>query len=144
MGGSVQTLTEIAPLRLALVRLGRRIRKHSQAGLTPSQISALSTIQRHGPTRLGQLAEREQIGKSSTTRLVARLEGLGLIERRSDTSDARGSWVDLTSEGAQLLERSSRLADEYLAHQVSRLGREDRQRLMAAVPVLERLLDVQA
>jgi DNA-binding MarR family transcriptional regulator len=135
---------EVTPLRLVTHRLARRLRKHSGAGLTPSQLSALSTLERHGAIRIGQLATREQISKSSVTRLVAKLETLGLVERRPDADDGRSSYVDLTDQGQELLTSSSHRADAYLSRQVAALSQDDQQRLLAALPVLERLLDAKA
>ena len=136
--------TEVAPLRLVTFRLARRLRKHAGTGLSLSQQSALTTLERRGPMRVGQLAEREQISKASVTRLVARLEELGLIERRQDQSDGRSWWVELTDRGSELLASSSRLADSYLAQQVAVLAPDDQRRLLDALPLLERLLDVKA
>ncbi|MGH8775975.1 MAG: MarR family winged helix-turn-helix transcriptional regulator [Jiangellaceae bacterium] len=137
-------VVDVTALRLSLTRLARRVRKNSAPGLTPSQLSALTTIERHGSTRLGRLAEREHISKSSTTRLVARLEGLGLVARQQDPDDARSWCVDLTTDGAALLRAASDRADEYLARQLSALGPDDRERIASALPALERLLAVKS
>lgn len=94
--------------------------------------------------RVGELARREHISKSSVTRLVARLEQLALVERRKDESDGRSWCVELTDRGSELLASSSRRADAYLARQVAILAPDDQRRLLDALPVLERLLDVKA
>jgi DNA-binding MarR family transcriptional regulator len=132
----------VAPLRLATLRLARRLRKHAGLGLTPSQQSALTTLERRGSMRVGQLAEREQVSKSTVTRLVARLEDLGLVTRTQDETDGRSWWVSLTDEGSELLANSSQRADEYLARQLAELTPDEQRRLLAALPVLERLLEV--
>lgn len=129
-------------MRRAVLRLHRRLRKHSNAGLTPSQLSALSTLERHGEMPIGRLAEREQITKSSVTRLAAKLEAMGLVRRELDANDSRSWRVDLTDDGRQLLAASSARADAYLARQIAALPADDQQRLLAAAPVLERLLAV--
>ena len=135
---------QVAPLRLTMLRLHRRLRKNSNAGLTPSQLSALTTLERHGEMPIGRLAEREQITKSSVTRLVVKLETMGLVQRGLDAKDSRSWRVDLTDRGRELLAASSARADAYLARQIAALTAGDQQRLLAAVPVLERLLDVKA
>lgn len=139
---TVRSPSDVAALRQVVVRLARRMRKHSGIAVTPSQQSALSTLERHGPMRVGELATREQIGKSSVTRLVAHLEELGLVSRHSDSADGRSWRVELTAGGRELLATSSEKADAYLARQVVALPAEDQQRLLAAVPALERLLEV--
>jgi DNA-binding MarR family transcriptional regulator len=130
---------QVASLQDASLRLTRRLRKHSQTELTMSQISALSTLQRHGPLRVGELARREQISKSSVTRLVARLEATGYLERKVDPEDGRSFVVEITSYGHDLLASARQRANEFLALQVNRLAEDDRRALLAALPALERL-----
>ena len=67
----VTDASEVAALSQAVHRLSRRLRKRADLHLTASQISALTTVERHGELRLGELARLEQIGKSTMTRLVA-------------------------------------------------------------------------
>lgn len=137
-------LAFVAELRLVLHRLGRRIRQRADAGLTPSRMSALSTIARHGPLRLGDLGAREGVGKSSITRIVARLEQDGHIDRIDDPNDGRGALVTITPAGRDLLGAANARAEAYLARQVAALPPGDRDALTAALPVLQRLLAVTA
>lgn len=130
---------QFAALQDVSLLLTRRVRKHSQSDLTMSQVSALSTILRHGPIRVGELARREQISKSSTTRLVARLEAMGYLERTVDPEDGRGFVVDITANGHQLLSAARERANEYLVHQIERLSEDDRLAILAALPSLQRL-----
>ena len=65
-------------LRVALARLSRRLRRHELAGLTPTQLAALATIEKAGPMRLGDLAAAEGIAPSTLTRLVTALEDVRL------------------------------------------------------------------
>jgi DNA-binding MarR family transcriptional regulator len=134
----------VTVLRQTTLRLTRRLRKHSGVQLTPSQLSALSALERHGPMRIGHLAEHEQVGKSTLTRLVGRLEDLGLIDRERDEDDGRSWVVALTPEGEELTVVSARRADEYLARQIAALDPEDQRRILDALPALERLLEVKA
>ena len=43
---------DVTRLRVALARLSRRLRRHELAGLTPTQLAALSTVEQAGPLRL--------------------------------------------------------------------------------------------
>lgn len=131
---------DVAALQDVSLRLTRKLRKRSQTDLSMSQISALSTIQRHGPLRVGELARREQISKSSVTRLVARLEGTGYLERTVDPDDGRSFMVAITAHGHELLAAARQRANEFLALQVGRLSEDDRRSIMAALPSLERLI----
>src|ERR1700745_2209024 len=49
---------DVTRLRVALARLSRRLRRHSLAGLTPTQLAALSTVEQSGALRLRGLGAR--------------------------------------------------------------------------------------
>lgn len=131
---------EVAALQDVSLRLMRKLRKHSHTDLTMSQISALASIQRNGPMRVGELARREQISKSSVTRLVAKLQEMDYLERRVDPDDGRSFVIDVTDHGRELLAASRERGNEFLAHQVGRLSEDDRVAILAALPSLERLI----
>jgi DNA-binding MarR family transcriptional regulator len=54
--------------------------------------------------RMHELAEQVLISKSGLTRLVDRMEGIGLVERTTCPSDRRGSFAVLTEEGRRAFE----------------------------------------
>jgi DNA-binding MarR family transcriptional regulator len=58
---------------------------------------ALSTAP--GPLRITELCEDVLLSQPGMSRLIARLEGKGLLERVEDPSDARASRVRMTAEG---------------------------------------------
>ncbi len=60
-----------------------------------------------GSLRMHELADRLLLSRSATTRFADRLERAGLIERRSATSDRRGTVVLLTAEGKAELRRTA-------------------------------------
>jgi DNA-binding MarR family transcriptional regulator len=132
---------QVAVLQDVSFRLTRRLRKHSSTDLSLSQMSALSTLKRHGPMRIGDFARREQIGKSSATRLVARLEGTGYLDRQTDPSDGRSFYLTITEDGHAYLAAASERANDYLLRQVEALSDEDRTVLLSALPVLTRLIE---
>jgi DNA-binding MarR family transcriptional regulator len=70
---SAPTTVDAARLRLALMRLSRRLRQEVSAGITPSQLSALARLDRGGPMSLRDLAAAERITPSTLTRVVASL-----------------------------------------------------------------------
>src|SRR6476469_7169591 len=92
-----------ARLRLSATRLARILRQQADLGLTPSQITALATVGREGPLTLGALAEPEHVTPPSMTKVVEKLESLGLIERRADGADRRRVLAAVTAAGEALL-----------------------------------------
>ena len=132
---------DVTRLRVALARLSRRLRRHELAGLTPTQLAALSTVEQAGPLRLGDLAAAEGIAPSTLTRLVAALEELGYVRRDADPKDARASTLAITVLGHETLERLRAENSALLTQQVMLLTPAQRSALAAALPALEALAD---
>ena len=130
---------DVTRLRVAIARLSRRLRRHELAGLTPTQLAALSTVERQGPLRLGDLAAAEGIAPSTLTRLVAVLEELGYVQRCADPKDARASTLAITELGHDTLERLRAEGTALLTQSLLLLTGEQRAALAAAVPALELL-----
>jgi DNA-binding MarR family transcriptional regulator len=129
-----------ASLRLAIMRLARRLRQLADEGITPSMLSALSTVERMGPLTLGDLASAEKVQPPTMTPIVARLESEGLVRREADPSDRRVALVTLDLRGKQLLERNRSRKTAYLARRLRSLGPEDRAVIGRAVDILERFV----
>ena len=136
---SVSTAEIAARLRLSATRLARRLRQESGAGLSPSQQSALAVIANHGPLTLGALAEHERVAPPSVTKVVAKLEAAGLVERRLDPSDRRVARVSTTAAGDALLATVRRRKSMWLAARLAALNADQRARLAGALDVLDAL-----
>lgn len=128
-------------LHSAAIHLLRRLRREDDAsGLPAPQLSALSVIVFGGPVTLGALAAAEQVRPPTITRLVATLEGAGLVEREPDAADRRIVRVKATARGARLLQEGRRRRVATLAATLEELPPADRARLTRAVSVLERVV----
>ncbi|HCU91433.1 MAG TPA: MarR family transcriptional regulator [Actinobacteria bacterium] len=134
---------DVARLRVAIARVSRRLRRHELAGLTPTQLSALATVERAGPLRLGDLAAAEGIAPSTLTRLVTALEDRGHVERCPVPADARASTLVITAQGRAMLERIRQESTSMLADSLRTLGSEQLAALAAALPALEQLADAE-
>jgi DNA-binding MarR family transcriptional regulator len=126
-------------LRLAVLRLSRRLRQQAVGDVTASQLSALSSIHGHGELSLGELATIERVAPPSMTRIAARLEERGLVVRRTDTADRRVSRLAMSPAGEELLEETRSRRNAYLAVRVRQLSEDEQQVLARALPLLERL-----
>jgi DNA-binding MarR family transcriptional regulator len=147
----VVTATEQAPaapsidatrLRVAIARLSRRLRHHQLAGLTPTQLSALATVERYGPMRLGDVAAAEGIAPSTLTRLVTALEERAYVERCAVPGDARASTLTITTRGRQILERIRQESTAMLAESLAMLPPAQIEVLAQALPALEQLAEI--
>jgi DNA-binding MarR family transcriptional regulator len=126
-------------LRLAVLRLSRRLRQQAVGDITASQLSALVSVAKHGELSLGTLAAIERIAPPSMTRIAARLEAQGLVLRRSDDADRRVARVAISDSGLAVLDEISNRRDAYLAVRLQELSEDERDLLSKAVPLLERL-----
>ena len=131
--------TTAARLRLTLVRLARTLRREGVTRLTASQVSALATIEELGPLRISALAAHESMDPSVATRVVASLEGQGLLQRREDPDDKRACLVDLSELGGAALSALWRERTVRLSTRLERLTANERRAIEAALPALEKL-----
>jgi DNA-binding MarR family transcriptional regulator len=142
--------TEVAAhLRLAITRTARRLRQQGfeaegRGELSPSLTAALATIELHGPLTPSELAARESVKRPTATRIVAKLEQLGLVTRTADPSDGRACLVATTGAGRALLRRLRTRKTAYLARRLGRLEADELATLERAARILERLLDEEA
>ena len=73
--------------------------------------------------RPSELADQVGLSRSATTRLIDRLEGEGLVQRRQCPADGRGALVGLTGEGEKVFRRAGRVhlrgIDEHVGSHLS-------------------------
>ena len=89
--------------------VARRLREASQETLapwdiTPAHLRGLRVLKRHGTMRLSELSEHLRIAPRSTTEVVDALQSRDLVRRRADPGDRRATLVELTGQGAGVLE----------------------------------------
>ena len=111
-----------ARLRLSATRLARQLRQESDAALTPSQLSALASIERHGPTTLGALAEHERVAPPSVTK-----------------RDRRVAWVSITTVGVNRLAKIRQRKHAWLSARLARLDDDQCRRIADALDALDAL-----
>lgn len=126
-----------ARLRLAIARLSRQLRQQAGTGLSPSQVSVLTSIEVNDSLTLGELAAIEQVAPPSITKIVAKLEDDGLVARNVDAADRRITRVAVTAEGRRRLDHSRSRRNAWLAMRLRELTPDEVAQLRAAVDVLE-------
>jgi len=139
---SIVTTADLAArLRLSVTRTARRLRQEAGTDLSPSMQSALATIERRGPLTPSELADAERIQRPTATRVIARLEAEGLVERTGDPADRRVALLSITRPGADLMQRLRKRKNVYLARRLRDMPAEDLAALERAADVLERMLE---
>jgi DNA-binding MarR family transcriptional regulator len=136
---SRRSLETAARLRLVMVRLARALRHQGTTALSPSQVSALASVDEFGPLRISALAALESVGAPVATRVVASLEELDLLKRTEDAEDKRASLVELSDHGQKVLAKLWSERTIGLSSRLERLTPAERARVEMALPALEKL-----
>ena len=125
-------------LRLACMRISRRVRFESTHEVPPHQFSVLVRLE-EAPRTPGELADIERVSAPSMTRTVAALVQRGLVERTADPSDGRQVILSLTPEGQKALRRIRRHRDEWMISRLEHLTDDERDLLRRAARVLAKV-----
>lgn len=126
-------------LRFSVTRLARLLRQQSDAGLTPTQMAALATVERGGPLPIGALADEEQIGAPTATKIVEKLHAAGYIDRTPSPQDRRVTLVSTTAAGQALLAEIRARKTAWLSTRIAELDDDERDALAGVVAVLDHL-----
>ncbi|MEV6814361.1 MarR family transcriptional regulator [Micromonospora sp. NPDC051296] len=127
-------------LRDAITRLNRRVRQARPVGdLTVTQLSALTSIRLGGALTPRELADVERVQPPTMTKIVAKLEERGLVQRSPHPTDRRQVILAVTEGGRAVLDQFERVRDEWLAHRLAELSDTDREILHHAAEILQRL-----
>lgn len=140
--GTDDRTDEINRLRIALARTARRLSLQiPDVGLTATQWSVLATVAREESVSLGALCEFEGLNPSMLSRVVGKLEPLGLIRRYADTADQRVAHVAITPAGAALQQQVKQARTSVFAAHVAALTPDQQELLLGVVPALEALAE---
>jgi DNA-binding MarR family transcriptional regulator len=127
-------------IRLSVLRTARRLRSQRvNTAVTLSQLSALVTVKKCGPLSDGEVAAIERVQPPSMTKILASLEAAELIERAAHAEDRRQAIISVTDAGRRLIDDETRARDEWLAERLAGLSAQDRETLVRAAEVLDRL-----
>jgi DNA-binding MarR family transcriptional regulator len=140
VSGSADDRSLTSRLRLSVMRLNRRLRaQRTNASVTLSQISALSSLHKCGPMTPGELAAREGVQPPSMTRVISALEDLGYISKRAHPNDGRQVIVELTEQGLSYIEADISAREAWLDARLSELDESERETLTRAAEIIDRM-----
>src|ERR1700733_10458032 len=96
-------------MRLQQIFLARADAVLRPLGLTFAryEVLMLLSFSRQGALPLGKVGERLQVNAASVTNAVDRLEADGLVARRPNPGDGRGTLAAITAEGRKVAERAT-------------------------------------
>lgn len=118
--------------RLLRKRLEQRARA-AGIGLTRAQWQTLAYLARSEGINQATLAQLLDIEPITLVRLIDRLEGIGLVERRPDPRDRRQRNLFLTEKAWPELARIKALGAEVREEALAGLGQPERERLLGAL-----------
>jgi len=135
------TAEELAKtLREAIARLNRRVRQTRPVGdLTFSQLSALTSLQLAGALTPRELADIERVQPPTMTKIVGKLEDLGLVARTPHPTDRRQVILAATEQGRVVYAQFERARNEWLAQQLAQLSPDERDTLAQAARILQQV-----
>ena len=125
-------------LRLACMRISRRVRFESTQVVAPHQLSVMARLEDRALTPR-ELAEIERVSPPSMTRTIAALVVGGLVIRQDDPLDGRQVFISLTPEGLLLLKETRRKRDAWMATRLKGISADEREVLVKASAILARL-----
>jgi DNA-binding MarR family transcriptional regulator len=142
--GKLTAAAELAAaLRPSLLRLTRILRNQRvDLSVTLTQLSAMGTLYKKGSMSAGDLAAHERVQPPSMTKVLASLEGKGLVTRESHPSDKRQVIITLTQAGVDLLESERRQRHAWLSRRLAQLTPDERAVLRDVIPVLDKLAEL--
>jgi DNA-binding MarR family transcriptional regulator len=100
----------------SIMRLQQVFLSQADATLRPLELTfaryevlMLLSFSRNGTLPLGVIGERLQVNPASVTNAIDRLEARGLVERRPNPHDGRGTLAALTASGRHVAGRATEL-----------------------------------
>ncbi len=127
-------------LRDAITRLNRRVRQTRPVGdLTGTQLSALTSLELAGALTPRELADTERVQPPTMTKIVAKLEERGLVQRTPHPTDGRQVILSATDTGRAMLAQFDRARNRWLAVRLAELTPEERDALQRAAEILQKV-----
>ncbi len=129
-------------LHFAAIHLLRRLRRaDEELGLTPPQLSVISTLVNRGALPVTELAAAEQVRAPTMTRLVQGLEANRYPPREASETDGRVRLIRHTTKAWLALQQAAENRARELSRALGELSRAERETLATAAALIERLAD---
>jgi DNA-binding MarR family transcriptional regulator len=123
--------------------LGRLSRERARGGdITPQQAETLQLLAERGALSTSALALQLGIDSSTASRNLSGLERSGYVARKKGADDGRQTDVRLTPRGKRAAESANNKATQAYASVIEKLQRSDRAKVLEALDILARTIDV--
>lgn len=125
-------------LRLACMRISRRVRFETDREIPPHQFSVLARLE-DAPLTNSELAAIEHVSAPSMKRTTSCLVDSGYVARADNPLDGRQVILSLTPEGRKAVKRVRRHRDEWMLERFEALSDDERDLLQQASAVLAKV-----
>lgn len=112
------------------------IRHNRESDLSFSQVNTLFRLFHHGPSSVNALADHLGITKAAVSQLLDQLISAGLAVRSENPEDRRRKLIDITEKGHELVKRSMRTRNAWMADLVKEFSDEEREQILPALTLL--------
>ena len=130
------------PFECGIVEVTPGLREVSELRATPGQLSLLRVLIDHERCTMQELAEHLAVTPPTVTAMVKRLLTQGYVERNRDENDWRTVWVKPTERGYQVFAVFDQIRLASLCKRLQHLSVEEQTTLLAAIPVLRHLIEL--
>lgn len=131
-----QEFSELFPQIMVL--MGPKI--YGEAEVTAQQFRVLRIIG-HKAVTLGDIAEAINSKLSAAARLIRRLETKGWILKKQDENDRRIFWLELTSEGRNLMISLEKRRDQVIKEMFEKLSPEEQETIVRGINLILKSLN---
>ena len=131
-------------LRATISRLVKVLRRETsnKEGLSLTERSTLFLIYQHTIILPSELAVIEKVTSQSMSQIINKLLRLGYINKTCSSQDRRKTYITLTSEGKELVERVKREREEWLTNAIStNTNNEEKEILAKSIEILKKFID---
>jgi DNA-binding MarR family transcriptional regulator len=97
-----------------ILKAAMEAKLHEATGLLLADNEALLNLEARGSLRMSELAHSLVLSRGGTTKVIDRLEDMGLVEREPDPDDRRATTVSITAEGRDAKEAARQVIDQTL------------------------------
>ena len=105
-------------------------------------MAVLGRLDRDGPASISDLAAYERMRPQSMAQTVHDLESDGLVSRRPDPADGRRAFIELTTSGHDLLQKTRAQRETWLTEALeNELDADERALVQEALALLSRIAD---
>jgi DNA-binding MarR family transcriptional regulator len=109
-----------------------------------TEVRVISELARGAASTASEMARNLELDSGYLSRLLTSFERQGFITRRQSDADARQSLLALTNAGRAAYEPLEAAAVDEVREMLERLGDGEQEQLIAAMQVIERLLDARS